>query len=338
MRILEINNRPENAISFYRSRMPWNYIQKEYDDIIVNTKRAEDIFGWDTLTGYDVIFITNPRIAKHLDIIRVAKNLGVKTWIDYDDCYLDIPQDNTAYNIHIAGHVNHVVKDCLIESDIITVTTDYLKDTYKDYSARIRVIPNAFPIEIIPASFGYVHPGLHNFVFWRGSDSHKRNLREFSKELTGVANDNMTWLFKFMGLNPEFFEGHFEYNHYGFTDLFDCFYKMKQFSSKIHIVTLVDRPFNRSKSNIAWIEATLAGSVVLAPNWPEWQQPGIVNYETKEDFKDKLSDLINGKYNLARHFEESRNHIFNNLSLKDINKERLKILQELCVHSGDDRA
>jgi hypothetical protein len=333
IKILLVCDKPDDAIAFYRSTMPWNQIQKEYDDISVTIKHPTEQFTWSTITQHHILFISNPRSQKHLDIMKAARNFGLKVWSDYDDCYLDIPEDNQAYNILTAGHVVAMTKECLFVSDITTASTNYLKEYFAPFTTRVSVIPNAFPIEYLSeVSLGPAEPGNHNFVSWRGSNSHKKNLRTYSKEITEIANSNPSWVFQFFGLNPEFFVGEFtNFNHYDFLPLYESMYRLKQFGSKIHIVTLYDRPFNKSKSNISWIEATFAGSTVLAPDWEEWQKPGIVNYSGKEDFKEKLQSLINGEYDLTRQFEESRDYIFNNLSLKKINRDRLKILQELCV-------
>jgi hypothetical protein len=335
-RILLVTDNPSDAIAFYRSMLPWNDIQKEFDDISVTKAHPKDYFGWDILTSQDVIFLSNPRTSTHLGIIKAAKNYGIKVWSDYDDCYLDIPKDNASFNILTAGHVTQMTKECLIESDITTVTTNHLKSVFLPYTERIEVIPNAFPLEFLSeSSLGSMVQGSHNFVTWRGSNSHRKNLREYSKEIIEVGKNNPEWLFQFFGFHPEFFDGELNYNHYGFEHLFDSFYRLKRFSSKIHIVTLYERDFNLSKSNISWIEATIAGSVVLAPDWEEWKLPGIVNYTSKEEFKEKLHGLLNGEYDLTKHFEESRDYILNNLSLKKINKDRLKILQQLAVAKSD---
>jgi hypothetical protein len=336
-RILLITEATGEGIAFYRSVMPFNMIQKEYDDISVTIKHSQEKFTWDVFTAHDVVFVSNPRIPKHLEIIKAAKNYGIKVWSDYDDCYLDIPKDNDLYHLYTVGTIEHIVKESLMYSDITTVTTRYLKEYLSEYSKRIHVIPNAFPLEFLSSdSLGEVKQGYHNFVSWRGSRSHRRNLREYSKEITQVAKENPEWVFKFFGLNPEYFDGEFNYNHYDFADLFGSFDRMKRFASKIHFVTLYDRPFNKSKSNISWIEATIAGSVVLAPAWEEWTKPGVVTYTTKEDFKDKLTALIHGEYNLTRQFEESRDYILNNLSLKKVNKERLKILKDLICYKDPE--
>jgi hypothetical protein len=333
IRVLEINDKKESGVSFYRSRMPFNNLLKGYDDVLVDVLPSKNIiFDWETLSKYNILFYSNPLVSQHHEIIKTAKMFNLKIWVDYDDNYFDIGKDCTSYNLLMVGHVNHMVKECLMDADIVTVTTEYLKECYKMYTRDIRVIPNGFPLELLSnSSLGEVQPAQHNFVMWRGSDSHRGNLEHYKQELTEVANDNPEWGFKFFGSNPWYFDNKFKYQHFDFTQTFDSFYKLKMISSKIHVVPLVDRPFNRSKSNIAYIEATVAGSVVLAPNWDEWQRPGIVNYESKQDFKEKLQDLISGKYDLTSRFEESKEYILNNLSLKKINRERIKILSELCV-------
>jgi glycosyltransferase involved in cell wall biosynthesis len=331
IRVLLVSDKPDDGIAFYRSTMPWNDIQKDYEDISVTVKHPSEAFTWNLVTAHDVLFISNPRVQKHLDIIKVAKSYGIKVWSDYDDCYLDIPEDNESFHVLTAGHVVQNTKECLMESDITTVSTNALKEYFLPYSTRIKVVPNAFPIELLSdVSLGDTVLAQHNFISWRGSKSHKKNVREYAKEISEIKESNPEWGFNFFGFNPEFLEC--KYNHYDSIPLFDSFYRLKRFSSKIHIVTLYDRPFTKSKSNIAWIEATIAGSVVLAPDWEEWQKPGIVNYSSKEDFKVKLQSLINGEYDLSQLFENSREYLYNNLSLKKVNKDRLRILKELTSY------
>lgn len=339
IRVLLVTDNPSDGIAFYRSIMPWNAIQKEFDDIHVTIRHPQNPFTWDLFTSHDVLFCSNPRTPQYLEIIKAAKNFGLKTWADFDDNYLDIPKENQSFTILTAGIVEQSTKDCLIESDITTLSTNHLKEYYSPYTTRTEVIPNAFPLEFLTEfSLGEIQQANHNFVSWRGSNSHKKNLRVYKDEIQSVWRNNKSWMFKFLGFNPDFFDDDFNYTHHDFAQLFDSFYRLKVFSSKIHIVTLYDRPFNKSKSNIAWIEATIAGSVVLAPDWEEWQKPGIVNYTSNEDFKEKLSALLNGEYDLTKHFEESRDYILNNLSLKKINKDRLRILKKLCVRQSDDSA
>jgi hypothetical protein len=333
MRILLVADNFYDGIAFYRSTGPWNEILKEFDDITVTRANPKEYFGWDIYTSYDVLFISNPRQVKHAEIIRTARLHNVKVWADYDDCYLDIPEENQSFNVLTAGHVDHFTKECLMESDVITVTTPYLKEVFSQYNSNIHVIPNGFPIGLLSNnSLGEITQGIHNFVSWRGSISHEVNLMEYKEEIEEVGKSNPHWAFKFFGMKPKFFSRSFNFQHLDFLPLIDSIDRLKRFSSKVHIVTLYERPFNLSKSNIAWIEATISGSVVLAPDWEEWRRPGVVNYTSKEDFKNKLNEMLSEGYDLTSRFEQSKEYVLNNLSLKKINKERIKILKTISCY------
>ena len=58
------------------------------------------------------------------------------------------------------------------------------------------------------------------------------------------------------------------------------------------VVPLKDNLFNHAKSNLAWIEATCAGAMTLAPDWPEWRRPGVSNYESPLNFKKLLRERL----------------------------------------------
>ena len=115
------------------------------------------------------------------------------------------------------------------------------------------------------------------------------------------------------------------------------------FAPWVHVVPLADSRFNRAKSMIAWIEATCAGAVVLAPDWEEWQRPGVVHYRDAEEFCNKLKVLMHqfGKTEDTKgrdpergevhpHAGISRYYIENHLMLDTVNERRWAILNTLA--------
>ena len=107
---------------------------------------------------------------------------------------------------------------------------------------------------------------------------------------------------------------------------------LSKINGKISIVHLSHRPeeidFNKSKSNIAWIESTYAGLAVLAPDWPEWRRPGIVNYTDKEDFRQKLTSMMKGEYNLESLRQASWKYIREELTLEKTNEIRYDLIKQ----------
>ncbi len=99
------------------------------------------------------------------------------------------------------------------------------------------------------------------------------------------------------------------------------------------IVPLADTLFNRSKSNLAWIEATTAGALTLAPDWEEWRRPGMVTYKDAEQFAGLLYrcvDEFDQAVNVHPNCEAfSRPCVRNNLLLDRVNEARWDIVNEL---------
>jgi hypothetical protein len=106
------------------------------------------------------------------------------------------------------------------------------------------------------------------------------------------------------------------------------FLTMAQINAAIQIVTLSDSPFNRSKSNIAYLESSMCGSVCLTPDFQEWLQPGCINYTSTTDFEAKLNTLIEDN-NRGAHCLQAQEHIRSNLLLSKINKLRIESIDSL---------
>jgi len=100
----------------------------------------------------------------------------------------------------------------------------------------------------------------------------------------------------------------------------------------VSIVPLEDSAFNRAKSNLAWIEATCAGAITLAPDWPEWQRPGAVNYTTLKVFEERLRGLIEmfSRAEVDWQVGDSREFIKENLLLDHANAQRWDIINQLA--------
>jgi hypothetical protein len=100
----------------------------------------------------------------------------------------------------------------------------------------------------------------------------------------------------------------------------------------IQIVPLADTTFNYSKSNIAWIEGTMAGTLVLARDWKEWSQPGVTTYSSEQTFYNQLTQLIQtftSQTNAQELLDASAQAIRDNYFLTSTNMARLEILESL---------
>jgi hypothetical protein len=103
--------------------------------------------------------------------------------------------------------------------------------------------------------------------------------------------------------------------------------RLSQIAPRYGIVPLTDNAFNRSKSNIAWLEMTWAGAVCLVPHWPEFDHPGAMTYEPGE-FLAKLESLVSMPEDLLLLVrKEAWKWIQANATLASVNDYRNDIFQ-----------
>lgn len=98
------------------------------------------------------------------------------------------------------------------------------------------------------------------------------------------------------------------------TDIHIYIKNLCHLAPEIHIVPLEFNEFNNCKSNIAWIEATLAGAKVIASPANEFKDMGMMG---------NMRNLTEGDHKLSWEF------IMDNLLLTSLNKLRLENVRKL---------
>ncbi len=330
--ILEVDPSSNSAMSLYRGRGPLIRLQKKYrGQIQFHPGGSNPSVEWDHLNIFDLVFIMRPTDDQHLNLIKACNNFNIPVWVDYDDLLTEIPIDNPAYLVHQNSEkYKATIDEIMRRSTFATFSTPTLMNIMgKNHLKKSTVIPNALDLEM------FNQPkliGLSNTILWRGGTTHIRDISEFQGPIREVLR-NSGWILECMG-------GH---NPMAITDYIDAIYTpymgkanyfryLSNMNSKISIVPLSHREqeinFGKSKSNIAWIESTYAGCAVLAPNWPEWQRPGIVNYTDKQDFYKKLNSMMNGEYDLESLRIQSWNFIRQELNLQKTNLIRYELIKQ----------
>ncbi len=326
-RILVITPDPSNNISYYRAN-PLLEISDIHSCIDVTIDSSlwtiRDILE----SKISIVILTCPVHNWHLELMHQCKSNGIVFWVDYDDLIYDIPVWNRAWLEYCTPAKKQVtelsVKKFIHGADIVTVSTLELKNKFQNIRNDITVIENAFDDEFLPNSAPI---GITKEVLYRGGESHTMDLWEYHRPIINAMKYSDHEL-HFLGMNPIFIN--MELNGKWTPQLSKQNYWtfLENNTARILIVPLKDCDFNRSKSNIAWIEGTYAGCAVLAPNWPEWQRPGIINYDNQVDFEGKLKGMMSGRIDLKSRVEKSRSYIMENLTLKKINEKRWTIIQK----------
>jgi len=328
MNLLQVTPAGHDATSFYRAVGVFGHLQKIMPDLWISTFNQRDFQGsWPELIFYDVIFMQRPVTPDAKKVILQAKEMGKKVWIDYDDDYQDIPPENPVFRMYKGEKVKkNIIEICKL-ADVITVTTKKLVKNFGKYNANVRHIPNAFNDYIFkPEPKKYT-----DVVFWRGSDSHQDDMLPFVPEQKRLIRKYEKIKWAFMGHYPRRLH-HDKIHHIESVETIKYFKYVQQLAPKCVHVPLLDKNFNHCKSNIAAIEGALAGSVIVAPAWDEWNIPGVMLYNSPEEYGQNIEAIIRGEVDIKKLNTLTWNYISDNLLLSKVNKQRVDIINELLNH------
>lgn len=330
---------PIDATSFYRCLGPLTELGLRRPELNVS---IFDVTNWVTIASSNAVFLQRPYKQSNLEVCVYAAKQGVPIWLDYDDDLWNIPSDNGAADTYAGTEQN--VERMLALADIVTVSTDALaKLVQAKTRAWVKVVPNALMTNIV----GHVpkHDGKPRTpqIVWRGGSSHQRDLDSIADELIAVGQlpsyEKIAW--SFIGITRASYrilEGIPNARRLRGFDPVDYFAALRSMRPRAVIVPLADNAFNKSKSNIGYIEATYAGALTIAPDWPEWRNPGVLLYKPNhpESFRETLVEALElDEKALDRLWQEARDHVERALTIDTTNNARCSVLDRLEQLSAD---
>lgn len=305
------------------------------NNLFVHFQRSggDQTLGWGDLSEFDVLFIQRPYTGWNLELLQVAKDSGLKTWIDYDDDLFNIEPHNPAFKTYSNPKIKDTIKKIIDLADLLTFSTEHLKSIMGFEHPNCHIVKNATDFDLLKIHKAEKITPLENVIFWRGSKSHDDDLFKFAEPMGRIAKENPKWKFLFLGqpwfgllnfipakqsvvLPPVFLPKYFSF--------------IQTLRPAISIVPLADSVFNKSKSNIAWQEATIAGSSCIVPAWPEWNVPGAVGYLNPDTFYIHLNDLIMNPAKREDLVAESCDTLKEHFDLKQMIEMRRSLLGGLC--------
>lgn len=318
-----------DATAFYRTIGPLNYAYKNNLGI---TYEALTSVTYPCLSRYDVILVQRPSLDSELKLIEYCKKIpNLKVWVDFDDDVFHVPSENPSYELYNREATKKVVARSLYLADKITVSTKALKNVFTsflhktDWQGEILLSPNALPMHLLKEPKDKIN--REDLIVWRGGGSHVKDLLDY-KDIIAESHKkypDFSWLF--IGLKPWFLvdiipESKLLYQPpMEILDYFNMIYTIKP---KAFFVALTDNIFNKSKSNIAALEAFYAGASCIAPpNFPEFDIFGCMKMDKDNplDAIDKALELSDTELNFM-----SKKALQKSLSIAD---KSLKLVEFL---------
>jgi len=315
------------TISWWRAWGPLVRLRNERGDLELkgfDMMRAPGI-EWSVAHACDALFFQRPFSSNHMKAIHFLRSLGKPLWTDFDDCIWQLPRYNTSWDVYNAD-AQEQSRIAAAISNVVTASTDRLAEYMKNHvapDAEIRVIPNT-----LPDDYQWAQQDHEKIVIYRGMRGHLGDLDTVAEELDAVAETHPDWEFVFVGCDPFMLE--MKNKRVVKPMPLPEFHRfLRECKASIFINPLRDNEFNRCKSNISWLEASVAGAAFIGPDFEEFRRPGAMTY-APGTFGETLSELIELPAEVRAAFvRESRTYIDAHLRHRNVNPARAAIIEEL---------
>ena len=278
----------------------------------------------------DIVVIHRPVDSGYFEAAKAVKALGKKLWIDNDDDALNFPIDHPAYMQYNRDDRRSFIRESNQLADVMTVSNPQILKSYGELNKNAHYYPCAYDERLMPEPD---YSPREKVILWRGSKTHKAALREFAPAIGRIDAKFKGWKFVFIGDYPwemiEQIKNNDWYCESGYTPTQKLWHYTRSLKPAIQMVCLTDNQFTRSRSNMAVLDATIAGAVTLAPDWGHFKTPGVFNYE-RSALESELQKLMEPGWDYSEYVAQSWAHIKNHQTFKAINIKQWEIINDLC--------
>lgn len=238
----------------------------------LDLKNKGDIWFWKP--------VDNTGMAEIIE--RARKFTGAKIVVDIDDEPFDINPGHPLYK-EIREKSERVAQMLQI-ADRIVVSTPQLKESLEKFGKRITVIPNAIDPKIWKVK-GKKRTDGKIRIGWVGSSSHIADIgvvedvfREILDKYENVEVYFCGFVVGDFGGNKEGYKGRV-FNKQGTSNYADYPQFLAGLDLDIAVAPLIDSKFNRSKSNIKWLEHAMLETPMVLSDIPPYSDC-VKNYKT----------------------------------------------------------
>jgi hypothetical protein len=326
--------KPNNYLNYAADQLgccTWRITWPEY---VINmtgmgssTTLYKMIFDKNWYRDLKVVKVQRQASDQQLEFLKFLKSIqpemGFKLVYESDDVVFreEIPD----YNVGKVGFDDPKIRQNCIDMmnmcDEVTVTCQYMRDLYREKLGKkeVTVIPNFLPYFWMGYQYNY-KKNIDNFeknkkkprIVYAGSGSHfdVKNVvnqkDDFSHVNQFVIKNIDKYQFVFIGsypltLAPYVQSGKIEFHPWKSLLEFPNF--LDSLNAQLFLAPLIDSNFNRSKSDIKYIEASALGVPCMVQDMETYKNAiSDLKFTTGEDLEEKVERLLNYK-NRANYYK-----------------------------------
>lgn len=250
----------------------------------------------------------------------IQSEMGFRLIYEVDDVVFreEIPDYNASKHGFDSEEIRQNCIDMINMVDEVTVTCQYMKDLYieKTGQKKITVVPNFMPYWWIGHQYDYrkICDNLEKYkkkprIVYAGSGAHfdmankNGQVDDFTHVLKFIIDNRHKYQFVFIGAYPPPLQKYVisrEIEFHPWKNLMEYPTFLASLNAQAFIAPLQDTPFNRSKSDIKFIEASQLGIPCLCQDMETYKNaPDFLKFKTADELAEKLDRVVNWKNKAA---------------------------------------
>jgi hypothetical protein len=244
----------------------------------------------------------------------IQAEMGFKIIYEVDDVVFreEIPDYNSGKPSFDNDEIRQNCVDMMRMADEVTVTCKFMRDLFiqKTGQEKISVIPN-FPPEWWIGHYYDAYKIAKNYdknrkrprILYSGSGAHfdvkKGGQDDFSHVLKFIIDNRYKYQFIFIGafppqLHPYIQNGEIEFHPWQTLTNYPKF--ISELNVQLTLAPLMDNNFNKSKSDIKYIEGAVLGIPCMCQDLVTYSDvPDFLKFNNSEDLAVKVEQLLNYK-------------------------------------------
>lgn len=311
-------NAGNDGCMVYRRGFVGNHIRMSGHGDVVDLTRM--VLEKNFYSGIKTISLQRQASGHQKEFMRFLKSIqpefGFKMIYEIDDVVFreEIPDHNASKFGFDTDEIRQNCIDMINMVDEVTVTCQYMKDLYieKTGQQNVTVVPNFMPHWWIGHQYNYrkICDNLEKFknrprVVYAGSGAHfdvKGNSGgqdDFSHVLKFIIDNRFKYQFVFIGAFPPPLMPYVqsrEIEFHPWVNILQYPNFIASLDAQVFIAPLMDIPFNRSKSDIKFIEAAQLGIPCICQDMVTYSSaPDVLKFKTADELAAKIEMITNWK-------------------------------------------
>jgi len=307
---------------YWRLIFPFEYIRyNPHWSAFVSLKGINE----EEVTNADIVVLHNIVDKKGLDMIF---KMGKKVVVDVDD-NLSVGKTNPYYKQHKVLDANKIISETIRQANAVTTTNEYLADKLKRLNSNTLILPNYYH----PKWFGVskIDNNTDDIrIGWTGSSSHFEDIK-FICPIMNKIMDKYPQV-KFVVCGDFRFKNYIKHQSrlevYEPTSFEAYPMRLSSMALDIGIAPLTDNDFNRSKSNIKFLEYSLL-KIPSVCSKIVYNNYSLLTAESSIDWIIKLSKLIENKDFRVKIGKSNYKYVKDNFNLENHYKEWIDVYSKL---------